>query len=290
MPLTLESQLSRSIARWRERRSDAVVTISPAIHNRRGFSMDAPAISGYEAIRAQFNNNRLLFGDPAEPGIVALEIAPPKEVEIFRRVEGKIVRERRPLRLFAIVSDRELLRGFKPPHEISELSGELRFRYLATFGSLAALEAARRHLRNVTGKPPGAPDAPYFVLTDHGRAVSDADRDDVFRGTRVRQLQSACRSTSRPASVPGFEFPSGAREGDRVGAIAITDSTGFERVLLASEMDEKAMLERARRDHPRARPRRYRRTQPVPLRSRLPSGARAAPWRGAEAGARRQSQ
>jgi hypothetical protein len=33
--------------------------------------MDAPAISGYEAIRAQFNNNRLLFGDPAEPAIVA---------------------------------------------------------------------------------------------------------------------------------------------------------------------------------------------------------------------------
>ena len=32
---------------------------------------------------------------------------------------------------------------------------------------------------------------------------------------------------------PGFEFPSAAREGDRVIAIAITDSLGFERVLSA---------------------------------------------------------
>ncbi len=42
---------------------------------------------------------------------------------------------------------------------------------------------------------------------------------------------------------PGFEFPSAAREGDRVIAISITDSTGFERLLKGSEMDERAMLE-----------------------------------------------
>ena len=42
---------------------------------------------------------------------------------------------------------------------------------------------------------------------------------------------------------PGFEFPSAAREGDRVIAISLTDSTGFERLLRGTEMDERAMLE-----------------------------------------------
>ncbi len=208
--------------------------------------MGAPAMSGYEAIRGQFHNNRLLFGDPAEPGIVALEIAPPKEAEIFRRVEGKpagtkIVRERRPLRLFAIVSDRELLRGFKAPHEISELSGELRFRYLATFDSLAALEAAKRHLRNVTGKPPGVPDAPYFVLADLVEQHLMLTGTTFFMGIQFGDLVRMQIDIETYISE-GFEFPSAAREGDRVIAIAITDSAGFERVLSGAELDEPAML------------------------------------------------
>jgi DNA polymerase elongation subunit (family B) len=203
--------------------------------------MSAPATSGYEAIRRQFNNNRLLFGDPAEPAIVALEIAPPKEVEIFRRIDGKIVRERRPLRLFVIVSDRELLRGFKPPHEISELSGELRFRSLATFGSLDALEAARRHLRNVTGKPPGAPDAPYFVLADLVEQHLMLTGTTFFMGLQFADLIRMQIDIETYTSA-GFEFPSAAREGDRVIAIAITDSAGFERVLSGAELDEPAML------------------------------------------------
>ncbi|HVN64903.1 MAG TPA: DNA polymerase domain-containing protein, partial [Candidatus Binataceae bacterium] len=43
--------------------------------------------------------------------------------------------------------------------------------------------------------------------------------------------------------TPGFEFPSAAREGDRVIAISLSDSTGFERLLKGNELDERAMLE-----------------------------------------------
>src|SRR5439155_3301127 len=74
----------------------------------------AGPISGmnrYEQICAQFYDNRLLFGNPADGGVVAVEIASRNQVEVIRRLNGELRRERRPLRLFALVADRELMRG-----------------------------------------------------------------------------------------------------------------------------------------------------------------------------------
>src|SRR5271166_2218591 len=118
----------------------------------------------YQEISAQFYSNRLLFGDPADPGVVAVEIASKTEIDVYKRLAGKLTRERRPIRLFALVENMELLDGFKAPHETRALDGDFRYKVLVTFGSVDALEAARRHLRNRTDKPPNAPDAPYLVL------------------------------------------------------------------------------------------------------------------------------
>jgi len=66
----------------------------------------------YAAISAQFYDNRLLFGDAAEARTVAIEIASRKEVELFKRSrDGALIRERRPLRLFALVASSDLLEG-----------------------------------------------------------------------------------------------------------------------------------------------------------------------------------
>src|ERR1700680_4879575 len=123
-------------------------------------------MSGWQEISAQFYGNRLLFGDPKEPGIVAIEIVSRTEVEIFKRDRDRIIRERRPLQLFAIVDDREALRGFRAPHQVTELKGDFRFRHLVTLASTDALEALKRHLKNVTGKTSGSPEAPYLLLSD----------------------------------------------------------------------------------------------------------------------------
>ncbi len=198
-------------------------------------------MSRYQAIRDQFNHSRLLFGDPDERGIVALEIAPPTEVEIFRRVEGQIVRERRPLQLFTLLSDGDLLQGFKAPHTLVKLKDDFHFRYLAKFGALDTLEAAKRHLRRVTGKAPGASDAPYFVLADPVEQHLMLTGTTFFMGVQFADLRRMQIDIETYIS-DGFEFPSAAREGDRVIAIAITDSAGFERVLSGAAMDEPAML------------------------------------------------
>src|SRR5579862_4365619 len=123
-------------------------------------------MSGWQEISAQFYGNRLLFGDPDQRGIVAVEIASRTEVEIFRRDADRVIRERRPIQLFAIVENREALRGFKAAHQVTELKGDFRFRHLVTLSSSDALEALKRHLKNVTGKTSGSPEAPYLLLSD----------------------------------------------------------------------------------------------------------------------------
>jgi len=196
----------------------------------------------YQEISAQFYSNRLLFGDPADPGVVAVEIASKTEIDVYRRVSGTLARERRPIQTFLLVEDLALLEGFRPVHETRALEGDFRYRVLVTFGSLDALEAARRHLRNVTGKAPNAPDAPYLVLADPVEQHLMLSGTAFFIGMEFSELRRLQLDIETYIS-PGFEFPSAAREGDRVIAISLTDSTGFERLLKGTEMDERAMLE-----------------------------------------------
>jgi hypothetical protein len=116
----------------------------------------------YHAISEQFYGNRLLFGDPAEAGIVAVEMLG-NQAELFKRREGVITRERRPFRWFALLADLALLNGHCGPYQKVELEGDFPLRYLLTFDSFDALEAARRHLRRQSSKPG---DPPWMALSD----------------------------------------------------------------------------------------------------------------------------
>ena len=194
----------------------------------------------YETIRDTFHGNRLLFGDRADDSIVAVEIASPTEVEIFRRREGKLERERRPLRLFILLDDPSLI-DKRIPHESLPLLGDFRFRHLAVFSSTGALDDARRHLRNVTGSAPSAPNTPYLILSDPIEQHLILAGATLFMGLGFEKIRRMQLHVETYVSA-GFEFPSAAREGDRLIAIAITDSDGFERVIDGREMDERAML------------------------------------------------
>ncbi|HEV3115131.1 MAG TPA: DNA polymerase domain-containing protein [Candidatus Binataceae bacterium] len=192
----------------------------------------------YQEIAAEFYGNRLLFGSSEHPGIVAVEIGPQK-AEIFRRVDDKLVREQHAAQFFVLLGHPSLLSFLDAPHSIRELEGDFALRYLATFDTPAALEAAKRHLRKVAA---GGSEIPYFVLTDPVEQFLMLTGMTFFVGLEFAQLRRLQIDVEACISA-GFEFPSGAREGDRIAAIAVTDSSGFERVLLGSEMDEKAMLE-----------------------------------------------
>jgi DNA polymerase, archaea type len=199
-------------------------------------------MNGYQEICRQFYENRLLFGDLAEARIVAIEVVPPDGVEIFRRVEGSLVRERRPLRLFALLADPTMLNGLRAPFRVEPLAGDFRLRWLAIFDRADALEMARHHLRKVTGKAPGTTDSPYLMLTDPIEQYLILTGATFFIGLDFGDLRRLQVDIETYVS-PGFEFPSAAREGDRVIAIALRDSLGYERILRGTEMDERSMLE-----------------------------------------------
>ena len=67
----------------------------------------------YQEISAQFYSNRLLFGDPADAGVVAVEVASKTELDVYKRLSGKLTRERRPIRLFALVENYVGARGLQ---------------------------------------------------------------------------------------------------------------------------------------------------------------------------------
>jgi DNA polymerase elongation subunit (family B) len=195
----------------------------------------------YEEICAQFYGNRLLFGDPADGGIVAVEIASRNEVEIIRRIKGELCKERRPLNLFALLAEPELLKGIRAAHRITELQGDFPLRFIAHFDSLDVFDAVRRHLRRFTGKVPGASDAPYLILADPIEQHLMLTGTTYFMGMQFGDLRRMQLDIETYIS-DGFEFPSAAREGDRIVMVALTDSDGFECVLSGQRMDERAML------------------------------------------------
>jgi DNA polymerase I len=203
--------------------------------------MNAKA-EGYAAISSQFYGNRLLFGDPGDAGIVAIKAASRNEVELFKRTApDRLERERRPIRLFALTASREILGGLRVAHEVTRLTGDARFCHLVTFGSIDAMEAARRHLRNATGKSANATEAPYLILADPLEQHLMLAGTTSFLGMQFGDLHRMQLDIETYVSA-GFEFPSAAREGDLIIAIAVTDSRGFERVLTLREMDERSML------------------------------------------------
>ncbi|HXW84927.1 MAG TPA: 3'-5' exonuclease, partial [Candidatus Binataceae bacterium] len=198
-------------------------------------------MSRYQELSAQFYSNRLLFGDPAEPGIVAVEVATPTTVDIYRRSGGSLSSERRPIRLFALLEDVALLHGFRRETRVRPLAGDFRFRVMVEVGSLVLLEDLKRHLRATTTKPAAAPNAPYFVLADPIEQHLMLSGMTFFMGFEFADLRRL-QLDIETYITPGFEFPSAARDTDRIVAISITDTGGLEQVLRGTEMDERAML------------------------------------------------
>ena len=195
----------------------------------------------HKEIYAQFYENRLLFGLPEDRGVIAVEIANNHEVEIIRRINDERRKERRPLRLFALLADRDLLKELHTPYRLEDLRGDFQLRFIAYFDSLDHLDTARRHLRYITGKPPGAADAPYLILPDAIEQHLMLTGTTHFLGLQFGDLRRMQLDIETYISN-GFEFPSAHRDGDRIIAVAITDSEGFECVLSGKQMDERTML------------------------------------------------
>ena len=186
-----------------------------------------------------FYANRLLFGRAGVPGHLAFA-AGDATVRVYSRDGGTRASDE-PFRPFLLLTDPDLLKGFKGEATVTPLDGPGVYRWLAEFPSWFQGLKARDHCREASGRMSGAPATPYQFF-------SDPVHQFLLRTGRTSFLGMAFGDLRRMAvdievtTAPGFEFPNAARESDRIIAIAIADSTGFQTVLSGAEMSEADLL------------------------------------------------
>jgi DNA polymerase elongation subunit (family B) len=182
----------------------------------------------------------MLFGWERSPGLVALALAGRGEaIRVYRRTASGTVAETLPFAPFLLASDPALLDGVAGTTTI--LEGSAAFRHLARFRSWGDALDARDRCRERSGQPPNAPGAPYRFIGDPVQQFLLLTGRTSFGGLGFGDLRRLALDIE-VVTTEGFEFPSAARPGDRIVAVALADSLGFRHVIRGDLMDERALL------------------------------------------------
>jgi DNA polymerase elongation subunit (family B) len=188
------------------------------------------------------DTNTVLYGHAATPRLIAFEVEGPNQVRVFAKDrDGRVTSALSPFTPFLLVADTGLLRNFPGTAEIEALRGDGFFRYLVRVPALPDLTTLREYLQRVSGKTPTAPDAPYFYLSDPIQQFLLLSGQTHFHGMHFQELKRLQIDIEVYCSA-GFEFPNPARAEDRIIAIALSDSTGWETVLSGAAMTEADLL------------------------------------------------
>jgi DNA polymerase, archaea type len=123
---------------------------------------------------------------------------------------------------------------------LSELDGAGALRWLARFSAWGEALAARDRCRDASGAAAGS-GAPYRFLPDPIHQYLLLTGRTSFGGMRFGDLRRLALDIE-VVTTDGYEFPSAARAGDRIVAIALADSGGFREVLRGDRLDEATLL------------------------------------------------
>jgi DNA polymerase, archaea type len=188
-----------------------------------------------------FEKNEVLFGHDSTPGLIAFEIEGTDKVRIFRRHAGKTESDTALFQPFMLIAGDGALKNWRGEAELQKLEGKGAFNYLALFRNLNQMEQAKLHIQNTSGKMPSASDAPYWCSGDPLQQFLLLSGKTHFLGMAFRDLKRL-QLDIKTYCQPGFESPNALREPDRITAIALSDSTGWERLISGKEFDEAEML------------------------------------------------
>ncbi len=187
-----------------------------------------------------FYGNPLLFGRDDTAGLLAF-VPGESTVRVHARAAAGRVAGEEPFRPFILLAEPDLLDGLTGDRELTPLAGSGAYRWLASFPGWSDAEKAREHCRRVSGRSPGDPQGPYLFLSDPVHQYLLRSGRTSFRGMTLGDLRRLALDIE-VLTTAGFEFPNAAREGDRIIAIALADSTGWSTVLSGAEMDEAELL------------------------------------------------
>ena len=147
---------------------------------------------------------------------------------------------------FLLLADPALVTGAAGVLSVDHLDGAGELAWLARFASWSEALAARDGCRNKTGLAPDLPAAPYRFFPDAVQQYLLTTGRTSFGGLRFGDLRRLALDIE-VVTGDDHEFPSAARESDRIVAVALADSTGFRHVVRGDRLDEPALLEETTR-------------------------------------------
>lgn len=183
----------------------------------------------------------VLFGRDATPSVTAVELEGNRHVRVYVREASSVSSTVVPFEPFLWLASEDRLAGWKGECRIEPLAGTHRFRRLAFFPDVDSLESARARLLRKSGKSQNASGLPFLHVRDPVRQYLLASGTTHFNGMRFDRLLRM-QVDLEVYRTPGFEFPNALREGDRITAIAMSDSSGWERLISGRDHDEGTML------------------------------------------------
>jgi len=189
-----------------------------------------------------FQDNQVLFGHDPTPGLIACEIEGSDKVRLYYRSGGGETRsELTPFEPLLILRGEDGLKGWKGEAKIEKLEGAGVFNRLALFPDLKQLDDAKSYLQKNSGRNPSAADAPYWYFSDPLHQYLLLAGKTHFKGMTFGELRRMQVDIETYCQT-GFEFPNASRASDRVTAIALSDATGWERLISGKEFTEPEML------------------------------------------------
>ena len=183
----------------------------------------------------------VLYGHDATPEVVGVELEGDRHIRLFSRASSSLVSDTVPFEPFLWLASEDKIAGWGGHCRIEALSGTGKFRRLARFPDVGSLESARSYLQRRSGKSSGAPGLPYLCLRDPVQQYLLWSGATHFLGMGFDDLVRM-QIDLEVYCTPGFEFPNPLREGDRITAIAMSDSSGWERLISGRDHDEGEML------------------------------------------------
>jgi DNA polymerase, archaea type len=167
-------------------------------------------------------------------------------IRLYRQAAGAVLTETAPFRPFLLLGDGALVDSAAGLLALEPLAGPGAFRWLAQFRSWADALGARDRCREVSGQAANAPAAPYRFLADPVHQYLLATGRTSFGGLAFGDLRRLALDIE-VVTTEGYEFPSAARAGDRIVAVALADSSGFRHVVRGDRLDERGLLQECTR-------------------------------------------
>ena len=151
-----------------------------------------------------------------------------------------------PFRPFLLIGDGTLVDSTAGLVAREPLEGPGAFRWLAQYRSWADALGARDRCREVSGQTANTPAARFHFLADPVHQYLLTTGRTSFGGLAFGDLRRLALDIE-VVTTDGYEFPSAARAGDRIVAVALADSSGFRHVVRGDRLDECLLLEECTR-------------------------------------------